>query len=104
MDLKAQIATNESARYLVDGNNNLSDIELSKNATYRAEMTSLVSIIRDDKIKVYAHGGSKVGLILGLIMTMGMVITSFYYINKNRKKLSEDYDEGGSVDDFYEKI
>ena len=70
---------------------------------YREEMKSLSKIIIIDQGIVYANGGSRVGLILGLILVAGLVITAFHHINKNKNTISDDYDEGGLAenDDDY---
>ena len=47
------------------------------------------------------NGGSKVGLIIGLILSLGAVAGAFFYIRKIRKPQFIDYDEGGEVEDHF---
>lgn len=67
----------------------------------QAEIASLVAIIKQDKEEVYMKGGTKAGLILGLILSLGGVIGALLYVRKIRKPQFLEYDEGGEQEDSY---
>ena len=68
------------------------------------ELADLVEIIKKDKQHVMSNGGSKVGLILGLILTLGAVIGTFGYILKKRSQAISEFDEGGEAEDRFVRV
>ena len=66
-----------------------------------AELASLEEIILEDVYNLNMAKTGKVGLILGMIVVAGALGASFFYINKNKNKLDDDYDEGGERDDKF---
>ena len=65
------------------------------------ELTNLKKILKTDQHNINMNGGSKVGLIIGLILSLGAVAGAFFYIKKIRKPQFIDYDEGGEVEDHF---
>ena len=70
----------------------------------KLELATLDKIIKNDKTEVNMNGGSKVGLVIGLMLTISSVVATVVYIIKQRQKHYEDFDEGGERDDVYQRI
>ena len=68
------------------------------------EIGSLVLIIRKDVKEVYMRGGTKAGLIIGLMLSLGGVIGALLYVRKIRKPQFLEYDEGGEHEDHFKSI
>ena len=82
------------------------NVEINKRITkIKAEIDALDKILTTDQYDVNRNGGSKVGLVIGLILTIGSVLSALVYIYKNKQTRISDFDEGGEAEgDFYYRV
>ena len=65
------------------------------------ELESLKTIIKRDQELVFMRGGTKAGLIIGLMLSLGAVVIALCYVRKIRKAQFLEFDEGGQHEDDY---
>ena len=86
------------------GNTKEAETLNAKLTQINSELQSLVIIIKQDQEEVFMMGGTKAGLIIGLVLSLGAVVIALLYVKKMRKSQLSEFDEGGEQEDDYRQM